>query len=124
MVNSKTIYEGKPLGIRAFLTKEDSVTAIQQAEVNAITAVLYEISSDTPNTLVSTESLTISEVIFDTLQTGGWNKTGGYNFYWIAPGLNMVRGGAHYRWSIEIDGISVNHDNRIVAEVYVSDLLG
>ena len=124
MVNSKTIYEGKPLGIRALLTKEDQVTAILQAEVDTITAVLYEVSSNAPNTLVSTEGLTTSEVIFDTLQTGGWTKAGGYNFYWIAPGTNMTRGGGHYRWNIEIVGQSTDNNNRIIAEVHVSDLMG
>ncbi len=124
MVNSITVYEGKPVGIRAFLTKEDGVTALQQVDVDTITAVLYEISSDTPNTLVSTQGLTVATVIFDTLQTGGWNKTGGYNFYWIAPGLNLTRGGAYYRWSIAIVGQSSDDNNRVVAEVHVTDLLG
>ncbi len=124
MVNSITVYEGKPVGIRAFLTKEDGVTALQQADVDTITAVLYEVSSDTPNTLVSTQGLVVSTVIFDTLQTGGWNKAGGYDFLWVAPGLNLVRGGGHYRWNIEIVGLSSDDNNRIIAEVHVTDLLG
>lgn len=70
---------------------------INQASVSGIIAKIYEISGATPEVATQTENLTVSEVIFDTLQTAGWTTDAtGYNFGHVVPAAWVVKGGAHY----------------------------
>lgn len=120
-----TVFETKPVHVRAHLTKGNAAS-LQRADVSAsgITARLYDLRSDTPHTALSTTVLTTNNVLFDTGLTAGWRKTGTYNFLYVFPGTLLVQGGGHYQVEIEIDGVSEDDDNWIVFTIKTVDLLG
>jgi len=114
--------ETKPIHIRAHLTKGDGSNLLA-AEVSTATAKLFDLRSDTPHTALSTTPLTVGTVMDDTNPTAGWNLVGSYNFLWVAPGTDLIQGGGHYRWEIEIDGVSEDDDNWIVVDVQTTELM-
>ena len=117
-----TVYEGKPVDIRSHLTKGDG-TSLQNADVDSITAKLFDLRSDTPHTELSSVDLTpTSTYLFDTGVTSGWRKTGTYNFLYTVPGALMVQGGGHYRVEIAVDGVSEDDANWIGAEIKTVEL--
>ena len=72
-------------------------TAITQASLSAIVCKVYDL---TDNTLIATRTLTISAVVFDSLQTSDprWTQdTTGYNFLDAAPATCFPSGGRTYR---------------------------
>ena len=120
-----TVFETKAVHVRAHLTKGDGTSLLRaDVSVSGITAVLYDLRSDTPHTALSTTVLTTNDVLFDTAMTAGWRKTGTYNFIYVVPGTFLVQGGGHYRVEIELDGVSEDDDNWIVFQVKTVDLLG
>ncbi len=118
-----SIFETKPVHVRAHLTKGDG-TSLQRADVTAITVRTYDLRSDTPHTSLTNTILTVNNVLFDTGLTAGWRKTGTYNFLYVLPGTDLVQGGGHYRIEIEIDGASEDDDNWIVFTIKTVELLG
>uniref|UniRef100_A0A6M3LB96 Uncharacterized protein n=1 Tax=viral metagenome TaxID=1070528 RepID=A0A6M3LB96_9ZZZZ len=83
-------------------------TAVTQAAITGISYKVFDLDSATPYTAVSTGSLTVANVIFDTLQTGGpWDKdTTGYNFKDTRPATNFTTGGHTYRIEYLVDPAS------------------
>lgn len=78
---------------------EDALTgdALLQSDLTSITLKVYEISD--PDTEIASETLTIANVIFDTLQTDGWTiDSTGYNFRYQVPATSLPLGGAMYRF--------------------------
>lgn len=80
-----------------------SASNITQASCSAIT---YEVTDTTaPDTIAASGTLTISSVIYDTLQTDSiWTlDSTGYNFKWIAPASLFPLGKRTYIAEVIID---------------------
>lgn len=73
-----------------------SATAIQQADITSVTRNIYNRLSAT---LIGTTALTVSGVVFDTLQTDArWTKDGtGYNFRDSIAAASFASGSTVYR---------------------------
>lgn len=71
----------------------------QQADFTGITYAVFDLDSATPATAVSSGSLTVANVVFDTLQTDSrWTKDStGYNFRHDATPAMFPTGGHRYR---------------------------
>lgn len=76
----------------------NAAAAITQASLSSISYKIFNESSDTPDTAVETGTLTVSSVVFDTLQTDArWTKdTTGYNFRNVVAGTNITGDGRRY----------------------------
>lgn len=72
---------------------------VTQASLSAITVKVFDMDSADPDTEVYSETLTISSVIFDTLQTDSrWTvDTTGYNFLHAMSATAFPTGGHNYR---------------------------
>ena len=83
--------------------------AVTQASLTALTYKVFDENSATPGTAATSGTLTISEVIYDTLQTGDlWESTDdtGYNFKWQVPASVLTTGGHLYRVEFWYDPVS------------------
>lgn len=71
----------------------------QQADITTITYATYDLDSDAPESAVGSGSLTVSNVIFDTLQTGAeWTRDStGYNFKHSLAPSDLPNGGHRFR---------------------------
>jgi len=71
----------------------------QQADITSINYATYDLDGTTPETAVGSGALTVSAVIFDTLQTGDvWTKDStGYNFLHAIPAASLPNGGHRHR---------------------------
>mgnify|MGYP000105578392 CR=1 FL=1 len=78
----------------------DDAANIQQSDISSIAYSVFDLS-DTA-TVVTSGSLTVSNVIFDTLQTDArWDADStGYNFRWDIPASLFPTGGKDYRIEI------------------------
>ena len=76
----------------------DAATVVQ-ANVTRIEFKAFDLSIAGSSAVASSTALTISEVIFDTLQTDDrWTKdTTGYNFAHLVPSTVMSKGGHRYQ---------------------------
>lgn len=93
--------EGLPVTRRHQLFKEDGA-AVVQADVYDITVRVFDLSSSTPSTATVEYPLVITDVVFDTMQTGSdWTvDTTGYNFKGTLDGSWFPKGGRVYRVEI------------------------
>lgn len=75
----------------------NDATNAQQADISSITYKVFDI--DNSNTETATGTLTVSDVIFDTLQTDArWSvDTTGYNFRHEVPATAFPTGGNRYQ---------------------------
>lgn len=91
-----TIWEDAGAMLMARVTGNDGA-AITQASLSTITYKVFDLKTE-----VSTGSLTISSVVFDTLQTDArWTvDSTGYNFRWDAPASLFTTSGHQYRVEI------------------------
>lgn len=82
-----------------------SATPITQASLSSID---YAIRDLTSATTITTGTLTISAVVYDTLQTDAvWDRDDdGYNFRWIVPAANLQNGGHRYRIDVRFNPAS------------------
>jgi len=73
---------------------------IQQADVSSIAYSVYDLDDETTATVTGT--LTVSSVVYDTLQTDArWDTdTTGYNFRWDVPASVFADGDKIYRIEI------------------------
>lgn len=80
---------------------------LTQASLNGITAKVYDQDDDNAQE-GTTITLTVSSVIFDTLQTdAAWDvDSTGYNFKYTFPASYFPDGGHRYRWVITFDPVS------------------
>lgn len=76
----------------------NAATAITQATVSSVTRKVFDLDGATPTTPVSS-ALTVSTVVFDTLQTDGrWaTDSTGYNFLDAVDDDVFTTGGNRYR---------------------------
>ncbi len=76
-----------------------AVTQATFSNPGTITYRLYQMDGNTPRELTaSAQSLTVSDVIFDTMQTNSiiWPvDSTGYNFKWTVPDTLIKRAGKH-----------------------------
>lgn len=98
-------------------------TLVTQASVSAIAYKVFDLSA--PATATATGTLTVSSVIFDTLQAGViWTSDSvGYNFRWATPASLFPTGGRTYRVEIVLDMAS-GEDIPIPFELPTRELLG
>lgn len=96
-VNRQTIWEdGDATEMARF--QVNGVNGVQ-ADVTSIVRKVFDLASDTPTTAIATDTLTVANVVFDTLQTDArWTKDStGYNFRDRIAGTNFPTGGHTYR---------------------------
>ena len=80
----------------------NSATAITQAAITSISYSVFDLSGTTPNTAItgySAVSLTVADVVYDTLQTDArWTADStGYNFRHDIAAAVFATGGHRYR---------------------------
>lgn len=90
-----------------------SAEAIVRSDVSSIS---YEVFPYLDANRIETDTLTVSEVIFNTLQTDNdWPEVAypdGYNFLWAVPGALVPKQATKYRFIIDIllaDGEHLRH---------------
>ena len=74
-------------------------TAITQASLTSIGCKVFDLNSTTPETAVSTPTVTIASAVFDTLQTDArWTvDSTGYNFLFVIAASVLTTGDHRYR---------------------------
>lgn len=94
------IWEGASPVVMAYVVDSDDDDVTQAG----VASISYAIVNLRTQVVLSTGTLTIADVIYDTLQTGnGWTYPGnGYNFRWKIPGSSFPAGAGVYRVEIEI----------------------
>lgn len=87
-----SVFVGSSVTLLDRITGVDAAN-ITQASVGTITYTIRENGSE-----VASESLTVSDVVFDSLSTGnGWTEdTTGWNFKWVVSGDNFASEGTYY----------------------------
>lgn len=86
-ITTATIFEDAGASLMARVLG-NAGTAITQASLSSISYKVFDLHGDTPTTATQTGTLTISAVVYDTLQTSDprWTvDTTGYNFLYTAP---------------------------------------
>lgn len=107
------IFEGGQVVLLARL-EDDDATALQQADISAITIKVYD--KNDPANAILTDTLTVADVIYDTLQTGnGWMLDSaanpdpisglyGWNFRYKTPTTYFPQGNRTYTVEAEAVG--------------------
>lgn len=95
------------------VTLMDRITGVDAANITqaSVDTIAYVIRKNGAE--VASDSLTKTDVVFDTLSTGnGWTEdTTGWNFKWVVPGSNFASEGTYY---IEI---TITDTNGFVSKV-------
>lgn len=76
-------FESMALTNRCRIT-DTALVALLQADITSITCAVYSLGSTTPNVAVSTPTIVVASVIFDTLQSWATDSAG-YNFLHEVP---------------------------------------
>lgn len=97
-----SVWEDSGAYLMARILAGDDGLAAQQADISSISYVVYD-QDDLTVATTTTTSLTVSTVVFDTLQTDArWTvDTTGYNFGWAAPAALFPTGGKVYRTELK-----------------------
>ena len=100
-------------------------TAIAQAEFTSITYCVYDTAAPSTAIISAGTSVTISDVVFDTLQTDGrWTRDAtGYNFRYDVGSSELPDGNKTYRVEVKFTPSS-GSPFHIGWEVKTKDLLG
>lgn len=97
------VLPGTSFPIRARILNTETGSPLVQDDVSSISlSVFYE---DDPNTILATDTPNVSDVIFDTLQTVGWNDDqypSGYNFRYVVPATHAVFAGKVVIWAFSL----------------------
>lgn len=84
---------------------------LKRADISSIIRTVYDLSSTTPSTALSTTTLTIASVVYDAIQTGGvWTvDPTGYNGLDFLPASTFPINGHNYlvQYRIETTGGAV-----------------
>jgi len=96
--SDSTGYAARGFTILARIVGHDGA-AITQSATSSITYAVYDRTSNAPQTALTTGSMTVASVVFDTLQTDvRWvADTTGYNFRYDAVGSIVPSPGRVYR---------------------------
>lgn len=93
-------FEDSSVSLMRCITGPNGVN-ITQASISSITYKVFDLDDTSEPT--ATGSLTVSSVVFDTLQTDArWTKDSiGYNFRWDTPAALLEDGNKVYRFEIK-----------------------
>lgn len=99
-------------------------SAVQQADVSGIGRKVFDLSSTAPTSIQHSTTLTVADVIFDTLQTdSGWTKDAtGFNFKDTVPSTLLATGNHRYR--IEHTFTTTAQPYHTVFEVFAEAIQG
>lgn len=75
---------------------------LKQADTSTVSVAVFDLQSSTPDTVTYSASLTVSAVIFDTLQTDWDVDSVGYNFKHTIPTTAFPTGGHVHRAEYKI----------------------
>ena len=120
-INKASIWEDTGCVIMARVVNYDD-TDIVQADLSSIAYSVFNTSLDPTDagyTVVDGQSMTISSVIFDTLQTdNGWSvDTTGYNFKFTFDDDVFTNGNTTYRVEVTMSQASTP-DLKVVYDIY------
>ncbi len=98
-ISDLRILQGTAPFVLARLLAPDDGDPLVQADLSAIVWSLFDLDADPRTAIVDGATLTISNVIFDTLQTDSrWTADDvGYNFAHQVPSANLATGGHTFR---------------------------
>ena len=117
------ILQGTAPFVLARILAPDDGDRILQADLSAIVWSLFELDGELSVAIVDGATLTIADVIFDTLQTDSrWTKDStGYNFKHQIPSANLATGGHTFRaeYKFTAGGESFRH----AAEIVIVDMI-
>ncbi len=94
------VFEGSGFTVLSREVENDG-TDLLQADLTSIAWATYERCADDPEAVIGSGTLTVSNVVFDTLQTsdGRWDYTkdaAGFNFAFEFPASAFPNGGSRY----------------------------
>lgn len=89
-------WEDTPVALMARVTGEDAAL-ITQASIDSITIDVYRMVGSSAVAVGTQGSLTVADVVFDTLQTDSrWTEDStGYNFRYTVPAARFATAGRH-----------------------------
>lgn len=93
-----SIWQGAPTPLLARIRSVNG-SYLTQASLSSITYAVFNLTGNTPSTVLSSGTLTISSVVFDSLQTDArWTTDSvGYNFRVTIPGSAFALAATLYR---------------------------
>jgi hypothetical protein len=117
-------WEDGSVSLLARVVGQDAV-AVTQASLTTITYKIFDTFSTTPTTAVASGTLTVSDVIFDTLQTDArWTKDNtGYNFLHAIGAGVLTKEDTAYRIEYLFDPVT-GGNFYVVFEVTTSKIYG
>jgi hypothetical protein len=80
--------------------QSDGTRLLKQADLSALSVKVFDVSGEAAETYSAT--LTISSVVFDTLQTSWGEDSTGYNFLAEIPTTAFPSGGKNYQAEVKI----------------------
>lgn len=100
-------WEGQQINSMAHVIGLDN-NVLTVAGVSAITLSIYDLSSDTPSTVLYVTPLTVSAVMSVVTKDSYWTRNNvGYNFrHAISPTLFTTNGGHKYRFCYDLATVS------------------
>lgn len=101
------VLQGSGFTLAAYVEGHTAGTPVVQADITSINVSQYLVSA--PTVLLDSSALTVSEVVFDVLQTGGiWEDIDdiGYNFKWSVPASWMTGVAGLYRFEFLVDPVT------------------
>lgn len=103
LIHNVTIFEDSGVVLMGLFKGGDDGEAVQQADISSIAYSVWDITDTSSPSETATGTLTVANVIYDTLQTDSrWSKGGdGYNFLWEAPSTLFPDGSKTYRLEIK-----------------------
>jgi hypothetical protein len=94
-----TAWEDTDLTCMARAKLNGAVASFIQSAISAIERKIFDRTSATPGTALSTTAVVVADSVFDTLQTDGrWTEDStGYNFRDTIPAASLASGSSQYR---------------------------
>lgn len=90
-------WEDSGAAVRATVRDINTGSYITQAAISNVDLAVFDLSADDPTVEIYSEALTVSSVVYDTLQTDGvWTYSIGYNFKHIISSTAFPTGSHVY----------------------------
>ena len=117
-----TVFEDSGFSLMARVTGNDAEN-IQQADISSISYYVEDLDDD--DATPATGTLTVADVVFDTLQTDArWDEDAtGYNFRWDVPASLVATGNHRYVFEIKFTPAS-GEPFHVRAKVTAAQILG